>query len=739
MAYWHVVHQLPGVRHCPRHLTPLQGQCLTCGFPQSAENIDYAFWHLPSQNCHQCGGGQFEQSTRVPSNAYIQFLAHCENLTSLERGHEFRPDQLQRKYAELLRQLSVQEVDLPNAIATLTLHHWQEENFTDLSKTMECEFDETFIVNALKGTDESFNATGHLILLATLACEIEYRSGKATAGDGRVDDPIIDTIRSALPEKFSQIIETIFMGRQYHLADDSILACMLGFSTEMAAQGRRYSLPVKSRLEKLGTPSYSLEDRIQLFRNKLYSRRDSIASIFQSHSILFHVLEKFNRNLVTLGVIRRDTLHQRIWQDKKRGRIDSTFLDLNEEVKSLDENENIPAQLRWKLESLFLRKTALGFYLMFGGQENEDILARVFSKSRLTIEKKPYLCDRPELHCFHRSAATRRFCRECKEEHSLAGLTYRSTVHQLPGVLHCPIHLSRLVERCDHCDPIELIDGVGFDQSHIQLCNCAAQQKIEITPSEAYEKYLAYCNDLTTMQEIEAFRPHILRARYIRLLECLSIDSTDISQAVKSILLRRWDYSSLTNLSLSLGIEIDEVFFMNAIQGKDITLNATGHLVLLSALECEIEAEKKTYYAPSLAEDPLIEMINIGFTYQADWARYIIYHGRQYHLADDTILACVLGMSSFTASQGERFYPPVSLRLNRLGANKIGQEDLIRLYREDLFSDDSFTCIIQECYSTLARLLKDFSPKLWMLEKPSMQAFLSAARQCQKREHYRPT
>lgn len=728
LAYWHVVHQLPGVTHCPRHQTPLQGQCITCGYPQSAANLDYAFWYLPSHNCLQCGGAHFEHSKRVPSKAYIQFLTYCENLTSLNRGHEFRPDQLQRKYADLLSQLSIKEVDLPNAIARLTLHHWEVGSFTELSKTMECEFDETFIINALKGTDESFNATGHLILLATLVCEIKNRSKKVTADYERVDDPIIDTTRSALLGKCSQIVETIFMGRQYHIADDSILACMLGLSTEIAVQGQRYFLPVQNRLEEFGAPSHSLENRIQLFKKKLYSRRDLIASILQSYAILFAVLEKFNRNMVNLGLVQRDALHQRIWQDKKRDAIDCTFLDLDGELKSLEESEDVPDQLRWKLESHFLRRTILGFYLMFGPQENEENLARVFARSKLASEKMPYLCDKPELHCFPRSEATRRICRECMEEHSLAGPTYRNTVHQLPGVLHCPKHLSRLEERCDYCDPRELNYGAYFDKTDIHLCSCSNRQKIEITPSKAYTKYLTYCEELSTIQVTEAFRPHILRARYIKLLECLSIDSTDISQAVRKMILRHWEYSSLTNLSLSLGIEIDEVFFMNAIQGMDITLNANGHLVLLSALECEIDANKKTYYVPGLAEDPLIEMVNRNLTYQAELVRYIVYHGRQYHLADDTILACALGISSFNASQGEHFYPPVSQRLNRLGANKVPQDDRIRWYREDLFSDDSTTSFIQGCYSTLARLLRDFSPNLWKREAPSMQTFLSVVR-----------
>lgn len=598
---------------------------------------------------------------------------------------------------------------------------------------MECEFDETFIVNALNGTDESFNATGHVILLATLVCEIENRSGKGTDDDGRMDDPMINAIRSALPGKCSKIVQIFFMGRQYHLADDSILACMLGFSTEIAMRGQLYSLPVKNRLENFGPPSHSLEYRIQLFRKKLYSQRDSIASIFQSYAILFQIFEYFSRNLVTGGIFRRDDLHQRIWQDKERGLIDSTFLDLNLEVNSLDENGDVPAKLRWKLESLFLRRTVLGFYLMFDSRENEEILASIFSRSGLMGEKKSCLYDRPELHCFHRSGKTRRYCRECREEYSLASLTYRNTVHQLPGVLHCPIHLSRLVERCDHCDPMEKIDGVNFGQPNVHLCSCATQQKIEITPSKAYTKYLAYCNDLSTMQETEAFRQHKLRARYIQLLESLSIDSTDTSQAVKNIILRHWEYSSLTNLSLSLGIEADEIFFMNAIQARDITLNAAGNLVLLAAIECEVEAEKKTYYVPGLAEDPLIEMINLGLTHQADAVKFIVYHGRQYHIADDTILACALGISSFTASRGGRFSSPVSLRLNRFGANQISLEDRIRLYREDLFSREYFTSSIHDSYSIISCLFRDFSPELWLLEKPSKQTFLHAVRMHQDR------
>ena len=85
-AHWMVIHQLPGIYHCPFHGQPLDIECEKCGQALGGAGVG----RLPGEPCKSCGGTAAVRSDRVLTSGEIELAKLYVSLLKGE-GPELDP------------------------------------------------------------------------------------------------------------------------------------------------------------------------------------------------------------------------------------------------------------------------------------------------------------------------------------------------------------------------------------------------------------------------------------------------------------------------------------------------------------------------------------------------------------------------------------------------------------------------------------------------------------------------
>lgn len=165
IAYWRLLHQIPGVHHCRAHDTNLSGSCKQCRRPIATEKL----WYPPSINCPYCGGRSFEQSTPVNSPAYFRFVELCEAAVNgtispplMAQRHALYSGLRCFKGGPTLNQVDV------SSFADLILEPWLLKSIEQLESYLSTSMGYRFLGNALLDTDHGDNPVGHLAIMAAI-------------------------------------------------------------------------------------------------------------------------------------------------------------------------------------------------------------------------------------------------------------------------------------------------------------------------------------------------------------------------------------------------------------------------------------------------------------------------------------------------------------------------------------------------------------------------------------------
>lgn len=158
VAYWHTIHQVPGIHHCPVHALPLLGACNACGRSQGS-NSD---WHLPQLTCPHCGNDQFYSSSTNLTRGYVHHLGLTAELFASNR----RVVSPNRRLALYRRAFATERDRYPERIIRSLLRDWECTSLRQLSNAVGAEITPVFVERAIAGNDGGVNPIGHLVLVA---------------------------------------------------------------------------------------------------------------------------------------------------------------------------------------------------------------------------------------------------------------------------------------------------------------------------------------------------------------------------------------------------------------------------------------------------------------------------------------------------------------------------------------------------------------------------------------------
>lgn len=164
IGFWHLVHQIPGVHHCPRHYTLLIGACHNCGLPQASED----HWNPPSGICPCCRFRFDVRDTVSMSDGYRNYLHLCD---SVVRGEDVGLAPLQRMqiYTQAIKIYGSGDGTL--AVAGLIKHvleRWNLATLQELQAIIGSPISKDFFELAIKGRDTMLDPVAHLMLIAAI-------------------------------------------------------------------------------------------------------------------------------------------------------------------------------------------------------------------------------------------------------------------------------------------------------------------------------------------------------------------------------------------------------------------------------------------------------------------------------------------------------------------------------------------------------------------------------------------
>lgn len=174
IGFWHLVHQIPGVHHCPRHYTLLIGACHNCGLPQASEDR----WNPPSGICPCCRFRFDVRDTVSMSDGYRNYLHLCDLVV---RGEDVGLAPLQRMqiYAQATKVYGSDNSKL--AVSKLIKHvleRWDLATLQELQAIIGSPISKDFFELAIKGHDKMLDPVAHLMLLAAILPLEKFRSAK---------------------------------------------------------------------------------------------------------------------------------------------------------------------------------------------------------------------------------------------------------------------------------------------------------------------------------------------------------------------------------------------------------------------------------------------------------------------------------------------------------------------------------------------------------------------------------
>jgi hypothetical protein len=129
--HWMVLHQLPGVQHCPLHDNrPLEIECADCGSALGSA-LQRSLPCEPCKHCGSCGtrraSGHVSTGQRLLTQLYMDLL----------RGIPHELDPISRFHLLYQNQLSLSDNDLDRLNAEMVLKSFECRNHEDLQRTLE--------------------------------------------------------------------------------------------------------------------------------------------------------------------------------------------------------------------------------------------------------------------------------------------------------------------------------------------------------------------------------------------------------------------------------------------------------------------------------------------------------------------------------------------------------------------------------------------------------------------------
>ena len=186
------------------------------------------------------------------------------------------------------------------------------------------------------------------------------------------------------------------------------------------------------------------------------------------------------------------------------------------------------------------------------------------------------------------------FCKMCRRDDEMAyGVGHWRTIHQLPGVMHCPIHLIPLSGLCAKCNLPTASEDLWHPPG--ETCpHCGSHDFFEdaMPQRSVHLRFVELCNLATHGTSVglaSADRKHLYSQFYQRA-------GRPVDHRVDKlidILLKHWNVESLEQLQSLLRVMITRKFLMQAITSQDTIQSPGGHLAVIAALEAEGYPAKK--------------------------------------------------------------------------------------------------------------------------------------------------
>lgn len=222
IGFWHLVHQIPGVHHCPRHYTLLIGACHNCGLPQASEDR----WNPPSSICPCCLFRFDVRDTVSMSDGYRNYLHLCD---SVVRGEDVGLTPLQR-LRTYTKAIEIYGSDGSLAVAGLIKHvleRWDLATLQELQAIIGSPISKDFFELAIKGRDTMLDPVAHLMLLAAILPLEKCKFARTTdVQDAQLSDKSMESnfdtsasfIRDPKVQIFSAEKPTEFKAQSFKLA-----------------------------------------------------------------------------------------------------------------------------------------------------------------------------------------------------------------------------------------------------------------------------------------------------------------------------------------------------------------------------------------------------------------------------------------------------------------------------------------------------------------------------------------
>jgi hypothetical protein len=179
LAFWHTVHQIPGIYHCPKHNESLLGACLGCGRSQGSDHE----WNLPALTCPHCGAHCFAEVRQRGSLGYARHLSLVQKVCA-GNGEFLRPAARAGLFANAFGRDAGRNLQ---AITNGLLDMWECVNFAELSAAVGTRITSRFVEKAIRGEHTGVNPIAHLSLISLAELNMKARCKKADQTSGLVD------------------------------------------------------------------------------------------------------------------------------------------------------------------------------------------------------------------------------------------------------------------------------------------------------------------------------------------------------------------------------------------------------------------------------------------------------------------------------------------------------------------------------------------------------------------------
>ena len=203
------------------------------------------------------------------------------------------------------------------------------------------------------------------------------------------------------------------------------------------------------------------------------------------------------------------------------------------------------------------------------------------------------------------------FCKMCRRDDEISyGIAHWRTVHQLPGVTHCPIHFIPLCGLCAKCRfPTAAEDSWHPPSETCPHCGSSAFLEGDMPQLSVHLRFVELCNlaargiptGLASADRKQLYSQFYQRA------------GRSIDQRVEKlieVLLKRWEVDSLDCLQSLLQVMITRKFLAQAITSQDTTQSPGGHLAVIAALEAEGYTRKKRNGKKLKRDDPPTQILS---------------------------------------------------------------------------------------------------------------------------------